>query len=155
MFTERLHQSASRPEYRSSFRICIPAVFKTPHTFADSALHQRPDRDGKFATNRTATSFGSFDIATGTGWSARVSRLRWKRRCWRSAAGRKAELLDEPIPQTDYGLNLLSGAAQFPAEPADVYVHRARFDRVLIAPHAFQQTIARQHAIPIRDQIPQ
>jgi hypothetical protein len=61
-------------------------------------------------------------------------------------------LLDEPIPQSDDGLDLVAGRAQLGAQASDVDVHRSRFDQPVVAPDAFEQPVARQDAALVLDQ---
>ena len=45
------------------------------------------------------------------------------------------------------------GGAELAAQAADVHVDRSRFDQAVVAPHAFEQTIARDHAVAVLDEI--
>src|SRR6266540_3513591 len=65
---------------------------------------------------------------------------------------RSFELFVEPVTQADHGLDLLSGRAQLRAEPPDVYVHRSCLDEAVVAPHALEQAIPRQHPILVLHQ---
>src|ERR1051325_2671406 len=66
-----------------------------------------------------------------------------------------SESCNKPIAEADDGLDLLAGGAQLSAQAPDVHVHRAGLDGLVVAPHAFEQPIARQHAVLVGDEIPQ
>ena len=50
--------------------------------------------------------------------------------------------IDESVPETDHGLDLAAGGAEFGAQATDVHINRARFDEALVAPDALEQPIA-------------
>ena len=74
----------------------------------------------------------------------------------RSACGTPAapasRLLDEAIAETDRGLDLPAGRSELGAQPSDVDVDRSRLDQPIVAPHALEQPLARQHAVAVLDQ---
>lgn len=78
---------------------------------------------GTFEKSRTAASFGPCVTTTGIALSVRewISRAKY----WRFAlvGGKTPDpLLDESIAESDDGLDLAAGGAEFGTEPADVDV---------------------------------
>ena len=62
-------------------------------------------------------------------------------------------LVHEPISQADDRFDLPTRDAEFAAQAADVHVHRARFDRPIVAPDPLEQPIAGHDAILVLDQV--
>src|SRR5262245_19008299 len=69
--------------------------------------------------------------------------------------GSLERLFHEPVAETDYRLDLRAYTAEFRAEPADVHVHRSRFNEAVVAPHALEQPIAREHAVAVFHEAPE
>ena len=61
--------------------------------------------------------------------------------------------LDEAISQAHHGFDLLARRAELGAQPSDVDVDRTRLDDAVVAPHALEQSIAREHAIAVLDEV--
>src|SRR5262245_16548625 len=113
---------------------------------------------GKFGKNKTAALYDGCATTIGTASNARFSRC--GSGCWNSkrTAGARCSSLaprrgtprhasfHESIAKADYGFDLRSGDAELGTQTADVYVDRSCFDEVLVAPHALEQPIAREHA---------
>ena len=111
---------------------------------------------GRFAWSRTAIWCGVRAISTGTAWSAPSARSSarcrsWKQQGWRTIVSRHGGVgsVDEPVAEADDGLDLRPGGAELRAQPSHVHVDRSRLDEAIVAPHAFQQPIARQDAVPV------
>jgi hypothetical protein len=62
-------------------------------------------------------------------------------------------LVDEPVAKPDDRFDLVGGGAEFSAQAADVHIDRTRLDDVFVSPHAFEEPVARQHAVPVLHQL--
>src|SRR6185436_3636067 len=88
------------------------------------------------------------------------ARRRQRRRPARAARRQRAvaavsaapALLDEAIAEADRRLDLTTGRTELGAQTSDVDVDRSRLDQSIVAPHALEQPLARQHAVAVLDQ---
>ena len=55
--------------------------------------------------------------------------------------------------QADYGLDLAARGPELAAKPADVNVDGSGFNHSIVAPHAFEESIPREHAITVFHQV--
>ena len=70
----------------------------------------------------------------------------------RSAGVTATRLFHKPITQPHDSFDLLARRAKLGAQPADMDVDRSRFDEPVVAPHALEQAIAREHAVAVLDE---
>jgi hypothetical protein len=67
--------------------------------------------------------------------------------------GRGRFLIEEAVPEPEYGFDLTSGRTELGSQAPDVHVDRTRFDEVVIGPGAFDELIARQHTVAVGDEL--
>src|SRR5438105_2570141 len=63
-------------------------------------------------------------------------------------------LFHEPVTEADNRFDLLADHAELATQASDVDVHRTCFDEAIVAPDTLEETIPRQHAIAVLDEIP-
>src|SRR5574340_403032 len=68
-------------------------------------------------------------------------------------AGGRTRSVDEAIAEADHRLNPAAGVSELRAEMSDMDVDRAGLDRPVVAPHAFEQPVARQDLIAVFYQV--
>ena len=73
----------------------------------------------------------------------------------REEDGRNVQLFDEAIAESHYGFDLLPGVSELRPESPHVDIDGTCFDQPIVAPDALEEPVARNHAIPILDQIAQ